>query len=122
LCSPDVGVALRRAKVGGGAIFAGQVEAQPIIELIAEAPADDRRVADRLLVEGRRRHHHCWIIECRAQPAQLIDAHANEAAQIPAAEIDRRRRGLHHRRRRQQVGGRGGARYARDDRGRKQEG
>ena len=68
------------------AVFARDVGAQPAVELIADADAGKRARAEILAEEHRRR-----LIGAR-ELAVVVGADADVAAQVPAAELDRRRR------------------------------
>jgi len=94
-----------------GAVFAGDVEAQPAIELIADAEAENRRVLYFLLVDGPAcRPDERGIRLAMIERLEVLDADPDVTAQIPAARLDdrRMRRLIHHWRRRGQIGGEGG--------------
>jgi len=80
------------------AVFAGHVGAQPAVELIADADAGKRARAEILAEEHGRR-----LIGAR-ELAVVVGADADVAAQVPAAELDRRRRIMDRRRRREEIG------------------
>jgi hypothetical protein len=95
------------------AVFAGDVGAQPAVELVADADPGEGARAEILAEEDGRR-----LVGAR-ELAVAVGADADVAAQVPApADVDRRRRIMHLRRRRGEIGrergsGRDGREYAR---------
>ena len=82
----ELGVAADRLELHLGAVFTGDVEAQPVVPGIAEADAEEERVLDVLLVDApARRPDEAAIGLLKSNRLELLVADADVAAQIPAA-------------------------------------
>jgi outer membrane immunogenic protein len=86
-------VAADRLELDVGAIFAGQIETQPAVPLIADAGADEDRVLDVLLVDAPRRGPRAAGGDVGLREIERLEAlcaDADVAAQIPATGLDDR--------------------------------
>src|SRR6266481_6294095 len=103
----DVEAAAARAELGeaadhlafaGGAVFAGHVEAQPVVPLVTDTEADEGGVLDVPLIDApARRPHEGGVGLGVDEIGELLASDTDIAAQIPTAAtiLDRR---LHARR------------------------
>ena len=78
-----IGDAVGAVELRIAAIFTGDVTAEPVVELVADAEAEDARGVEAVMLH--RRGQGC--VERVVQPVDALIAESDIAAQIPAAEI-----------------------------------
>ncbi len=84
-----------RLELRAGAVFAGEIEAKPVVPLIADAAADEDGVLDVLLIDAPARRPDCArsrVCLVELELLEVLHADADVATQIPAAGFDVHRR------------------------------